>query len=75
MIAHDKQNVIIDSLRSCTNWDTINLEKDFSEFIYAETGISFERAEQILKDFLDISPLTRDDMSFDFNNFLKRYEI
>ena len=70
-----KQDIIIDSLRSCTNWDTIDLENDFAEFINKETGISTQRAERILKDFLDINPKTRDFINFDFKDFLNRYEV
>ncbi len=75
MDTSQKLNIIIDSLRSCTNWDTIDLEKDFNEFISTETGLSDQRAEKILKDFLSINPLTRDDMNFNFDEFLSSYEI
>lgn len=69
-----EMNILIDSLQSCLNWNGENLEEDFSKFISQEIPeVSKEEAEKILQDFLNLSPIERASINFDYYKFLSKY--
>jgi|GEM_PF-3980940 len=67
-------NVIIDSLQGCLNWNSEDLEKDFSSFLNQEIPtISKQEAETILQDFLNLPAKERSSVEFDYYKFLEKY--
>ena len=63
-------NLIESTLANILDWDSANLEKDFSEFISKETSLSKSKAKKVLVNYLNICPVVRCSIKFDFKEFI-----
>lgn len=66
------ETLLINSLQSALEWDTDDIEKEFSKHIHNNfPEISSEKAAKILDNFLKLNALEREQIEFDFSKFLK----
>lgn len=72
MLTQLETQIIINTLSNIYDWESENLEEDFCNFICKEIKtIDHNLAKKLFIEFDQLSPLERDSIYFDYNDFLK----
>ncbi len=64
------ENIISNTLANIYDWESEDLKSDFIEFINSEYQVDKSKLEVIFDKFNSLSPLERDSINFDLNNFV-----
>ncbi len=72
MLTPFEAQIIINTLSNIYDWESENLEQDFCNFICKEiSSIDHKLAKKLFNEFDQLSPIERESIHFDYNDFLE----
>lgn len=64
--------IITNTLSNLYDWDSENIREDFISFLNSEYAINKEKLAEIYDSYESLSPLTRDSVTFNLNDFVSK---